>query len=141
MDIKKFRELDATTKVKMVNERLSQIKTVKEFKSKDLEFSYASAVEELERLGYERKNDGFVKSLSATDIEVLMELSKLYKPLVDARYNLGAKVIESDNVKATTLKVDAQILADWQDFCKQHGDFSAPGLLGAALKHFMNFYR
>lgn len=141
MDIKKFRELNAQTKVKLVNERLSQIKTVKEFKCKELEFSYASVVEEMERLGYERKRDGFVKTLTATDIDTLLELAKIYRPLIDSRYNLGTKVIESNNIKATTVKLDTEILANWQTFCKEHSDFSAPGLLGAALKHFMDLYK
>lgn len=137
MDIKEFRELDSKAKVKLVNERLAQIKTAKEFKCKELEFSYTTALEEMHRLSYERRNNEFVRALTQSEVEKLLELLDHYGPLLSMRSNLGASIKETRETKTTTVNVDKQAWESWQAYCKKHSDFSAPALLSAALRSFM----
>ena len=146
MKINEFILLDEKTQLKLVNERLLELKRSnldnKDFKNELLSFTYTQAANHLKSLGYERYDDTFIEKITAYDIMVLKDMASRRDIYIKA-YSLGASINLNriDDIQATTVRVYKSVWEDWNTFCKEKSAISKEELLTVALEQFMKQYR
>lgn len=145
MKIQEFRGLTADKQVELVNNRLAEIKenslTVNEFKNDILEFSYSTAIKEMEKLGYAREKDKFEKELKLTEYEIRMLKNLAYG------YEFCMKHIEeepkvsrrpNDQLTTTSMRVYNKVWKRWQEFSKEWGIYNSVDLMASAMEQYMD---
>ncbi|WCK57199.1 hypothetical protein PP175_28845 (plasmid) [Aneurinibacillus sp. Ricciae_BoGa-3] len=145
MNLDEFRALSEPQRVQLVNDRLKELKEakkgIKEFKSRSLEFSYPTAVKEMEVLGYAREKDAFVKEYKLTEQEVMMLKNLRYNyEFVMKRFDDQPKVKKrnDDQPTTTSVRVYTQVWKRWQEFSKEWSIFNSIDLMASALEEFMD---
>lgn len=145
MKIKEFRALSETERVELVNKRLAELKGegkgTKEFKSDSLEFSYATAIKEMETLGYARNGNEFEKEVKLSEREVLMLKNLCYG------YEFVMKQIEDkpeahkradDQATTTSVRMYNKVWKRWQSFADEWSIYNSIDLMASALESYMD---
>lgn len=147
MKIEEFRTLNESEKVKIINKRLDELakegKKTKEFKCDEMEFSYTTAVREMEKVGYARNNNKFEKEYKLTEREIMMlkNLSYGYEFMM-ARKEDEPKVKRrtEDTISTTSIRMYADVWSRWQQFSKEWGIYNSVDLMASALESYMDRY-
>lgn len=148
MKLDDFRALKEDERVKLINDRLKQLKddglTTKDFRSAELEFSYTSAYKEMELLEYGRHGDMFVKhianpSLSESEIATLKRMISDYES-IDQEQELEPKVVRrtDDTVTSTSIRVYKKVWQRFQAFSKEWNIYHSSDLVSLALERFLD---
>lgn len=145
MRIDEFRALEAEEKVRLVNERLQELKEAgkgtKEFRSDKLEFSYATAIKEMENLGYARNGNVFEKEVKLSEYEIrqLKNLAYSYEFLM-RRIEDQPKVRRrnDDQAVTTSVRMYNKVWKRWQEFSKEWSIFNNIDLMASALEEYMD---
>lgn len=145
MKIEDFKTLSETEKVNLVNERLQELKkdgkTTKLFKSEKLDFSYATAMKEMESLGYSRSGNSFEKEVKLTEDEIrrLKNLSYGYE-FVMKRTEYQPRVVRrvNDNVATTSVRMYNKVWKRWQAFAGDWSIYNSVDLMATALEEYMD---
>lgn len=145
MKIKEFRDLAELEKVELMNTRLKELKeqglTTKEFKSEVFEFSYATALNEMEKIGYGRNGNVFEKELKLSDydVRVLKNLVYGYEFMMNAKQEEPTvKRRKDDHVVTTSVRMHNQVWKRWQEFSKEWGIYNSIDLMASALEEYMD---
>lgn len=147
MDIDDFRLLNEEEKVELVNERLKELKennkTIKDFKYKDLDFTYVMALKELQELGYAKCGDEFKKEVKLTEDEVikLKNLCSGYE-FVMKRINDQPKIHRrpGDGISTTSVRVYNKVWERWKAFTSDWSIYNSVDLMATALEKYMDTY-
>lgn len=145
MKLVEFRGLAESEKVRTVNERLKELKEqglgTKQFKSQALEFSYATAIKEMEVIGYGRNGNSFEKELKLTDREVLLLKNLAYSHEFVMREKRDQPKVErrpDDKAVTTSVRMYSQVWKRWQSFSQEWPIYNSIDLMASALEEFMD---
>ena len=148
MKIEEFRSLEDSIKVEMVNKRLEELakdkKTTKDFKNESIDFSYTTATNEMENIGYSRKGKVFQKeiNLSAKEIALLVDLAKNYEFLMQKMTDKpDIKLRKDDKINTTSVRMYAEVWGRWQEFAKEWPIYNSVDLMASALEEYMNKFK
>lgn len=145
MNKEDFKTLSEVEKVDLINERLQELKkngqNTKLFKNEKLDFSYAFATVEMEKLGYARNKDSFEKEVKLTEREIMQLKNLTYgyefvmkeiqdQPKVSRRQN--------DNVVTTSVRMYNKVWKRWQAFATDWSIYNSVDLMATALEEYMD---
>lgn len=147
MKIEEFRKLEDNKKIELVNKRLEELiqekKSTKQFKCKDLEFSYQTATREMERMGYAREGNKFEKEVKLTEREIILLKNLAYN------YNFIMEKVEdepkvkrrnNDTISTTSVRMYSDVWSRWQQFSKEWSIYNSVDLMASALEEYMDKY-
>lgn len=144
MKIDEFRALSEAARVSLVNERLIQLKdngkTNKEFKSDVLEFSYATAVKEMESLGYGREKNSFDKHLRLSEEEIILlkNLAHSYEFVMNLKEEKpNVKERKDDEIITTSIRMYNKLWKRFQAFSNQWSTLNSTDIMASALEEYL----
>lgn len=145
MKIEEFRGLSEIERVDKVNERLKELKEqglgTKQFKSEKLEFSYATAIKEMELIGYGRNGNRFEKELKLTEHELILLKNLAYNHefvMSQKQEQPKVKVRPDDQATTTSIRMYNQVWKRWQAFSQEWPIYNSIDLMASALEEFMD---
>jgi UTP-glucose-1-phosphate uridylyltransferase len=145
MKIEEFRALSEAERVTLINERLAKLKGegkgTKEFKGDSLEFSYATAIKEMESLGYARNGNSFEKEIKLSEYDIIKLKNLVYgydfmmkqlqeKPEVNKR--------PDDQATTTSVRMYNKVWKRWQSFADEWSIYNSIDLMASALESYMD---
>jgi len=145
MNIAEFRALPEEEKVQLVNERLQELreqgKKTTVFKNDKLEFSYSTALKEMEKNNYGRNGDKFEKELKLTDYDIRQLKNLVYGyEFVMSQKEEQPKVKRrpDDQAVTTSVRMYNQVWKRWQEFSKEWSIYNSIDMMASALEEFMD---
>ncbi|MDF2879973.1 MAG: hypothetical protein K0R54_530 [Clostridiaceae bacterium] len=147
MNLSEFKQLSEKEKVDLVNQRLLELKecgrTIKEFRSETLNFTYPTAMKMLMELGFAKDKDIFTKDVKLTEEEIsrLKTLANSYEYYMKHKQFQPEVTKRSDDVITTTsARVYKKVWKRWQCFCQEWSIFNAIDMMASALEEYMDKY-